>query len=203
MRRPPTARERQILAVGLLALLLWAAWYLLVDSWFAGPLLQLNDEAATLQAQHQRYARQLGQAPALRAALDKARQDPASRRSLLTGDDPSAVAADLMQAVIDRVKAQAATGPGCEVTQRMPIVPEQDPAQPYRQVKVSLTLACATEPLVKVLQALEYGQPYLFVEALNVQRDTSAPGKGGPGRLKVQLLVRGYLTAASGKAATP
>ncbi|MGY4494987.1 type II secretion system protein GspM [Pseudomonas sp. TE3610] len=203
MRRIPTARERKILAVGLLALLLWAGWYVLVDSWFAGPYAQLNDEAATLQAQHQRYARLLGQAPALRAALDKARQDPASRRSLLAGNDPSAVAADLMQAVLDKVKAQAGTGPGCEVTQRMPIVPEQDQAQPYRQVKVSLTLACATEPLLRVLQALEYGQPYLFVEALNVQRDANAPGKGGPGKLKVQLLVRGYLTAASAKGQTP
>lgn len=200
MRRSLSATERKVLSLGVLALLVWAIWYWVVDSAVVSPLLQLNDEAATLEVQHQRYARLLTQRPALQAALEQARQDPASHRSLLPGDDPSAVAADLMQVVIDRTEAQADVGPGCVVTQRMPIAPEQDNTQPYRQAKVSLTLACATEPLLRLLQAIEYGQPALFVEAINVQRDGNATLEGGPGRLKVQLLVRGYLTAAGSQA---
>lgn len=199
MRRSLTRIERKLLSSGILLLLLWAAWYLLVESWFAAPLAELDEQAATLQIQHQRYARLLSQGPPLREALEKARLDPDSQRSLLPGDDPSAVAADLMQAVLDRAKAQANAGPGCEVIQRMPMVPEQDLTQPYRQVKVSLSLACATEPLLRLLQAIEYGQPSLFVEALDVKRDGNAPAQGGPGRLKVQMLVRGYFTAVRRK----
>jgi general secretion pathway protein M len=87
-------------------------------------------------------------------------------------------------------------GPGCEVTQRAPIAPEQDGAQRYRQVKVSLTLECATEPLMQVLHGFEYGQPSLFVEAMNVSRAANAPPTGPAGRMKVQLSLRGYLRAA-------
>ena len=196
MRRPLNRSERRIIAVGVLALLLWTAWSVLIDSWFATPMDDLDQQMQVLQVQHQRYARALAQAPAVQAELERARQDPASRRSLLPGDDPSAVAADLMQIAVQRIKTVAALGPGCDVTQRVPIVPEQDSAQAYRQVKVSLTLECATEPLMQVLHSFEYGQPSLFVEALNISRAANAQPTGPAGRMKVQLLLRGYLTAA-------
>lgn len=196
MRRPLNRSERRIIAVGVLALLLWTAWSVLIDSWFATPMDDLDQQMQVLQVQHQRYARALAQAPAVQAELERARQDPASRRSLLPGDDPSAVAADLMQIAVQRIKTVAALGPGCDVTQRVPIVPEQDSAQAYRQVKVSLTLECATEPLMQVLHSFEYGQPSLFVEALNISRAANAKPTGPAGRMKVQLLLRGYLTAA-------
>lgn len=197
MRRPLTSRERKIAALTVLALLLWASWYLLIDSWFAGPLREMAEQADDLNAQQYRYAQRLIQAPAVRAQLEHARQDPTSRSSLLPGDDPSAVAADLMQFAVDQVKAQADTGPGCEVTQRMPIVPEVDAAQPYREVKVSLSLDCAIEPLIRLFAALEYHRPFLFIDSLSVHRTTNAPAKGGPGRLQVQLLVRGYMAPAA------
>lgn len=196
MRRPLNRSERRIIALSVLALLLWTTWSVLIDSWFATPMDDLDQQMQVLQVQHQRYARTLAQAPAVQAELERARQDPASRRSLLPGDDPSAVAADLMQIAVQRIKTVAALGPGCDVTQRVPIVPEQDSAQAYRQVKVSLTLECATEPLMQVLHSFEYGQPSLFVEALNISRAANAQPTGPAGRMKVQLLLRGYLTAA-------
>ncbi|WP_178076559.1 type II secretion system protein GspM, partial [Pseudomonas sp. 43NM1] len=128
-----------------------------------------------------------------------ARRDPASRSSLLPGTDPSGVAADLMQRSLDLVKAHADQGPGCQVTQRMPITPEQNSAEPYRQVKVSLTLECAMEPLTGLLHDLEYAQPFLFVDHVSIRRQTSAPASGGAGRLQVNLLLRGYLQPAAGK----
>lgn len=202
MRRPLTANERRITALTVLALLVWAGWYLLVD-WFAAPMAALADEAQLLQAQHQRYARLLAQAPSLRAALEQARQDPDRQGRLLAGEDVNAAAAQLMQDAVDRVKAQASTGPGCAVMQRMPIVPEQDAAVPYRQVKVSLTLECATEPLLRLLHDFEYAQPTLFVEDLSIHRASVETLGAGPGKLKVQLLLRGYLAAGPGQGAHP
>ena len=199
MRRELTARERRGAALIVLALAVWAAWWLLVQSWFLDPLVEIENQADSLREQQQRYAGALQQREALQQQLQQARRDPASRSSLLPGTDPSAVAADLMQRSLDLVKAHAAQGPGCQVTQRMPITPEQNSAEPYRQVKVSLTLECAMEPLTGLLHDLEYGQPFLFVDHVSIRRQTSAPASGGAGRLQVNLLVRGYLQAANGK----
>jgi general secretion pathway protein M len=202
MRRPLNARERCGAAVIVLALLLWAAWWLLVQSWFSGPLSDIDEQLQDLREQQQRYAGQLAQKPLLQQQLEQARRDPASRSSLLPGDDLSAVAAQLMQHSVELIKAHADQGPGCELTQRMPITPEQDSAQPYRQVKVSLTLDCAAEPLGRLLHDIEYSQPALFVDSLSIRRNSTALSKGGPGRLRVHLLVSGYLQPAAVKEAS-
>lgn len=196
MRRELSPRERRGAALIVLALLVWAVWWLLVQSWFLDPLNALDEQADTLRAQQQRYAAILQQREGLEQQLQAARRDPSSRTSLLPGEDPSAVAAELMQRSLDLVKAHADQGPGCQVTQRMPITPEHDSAEPYRQVKVSLTLECAMEPLANLLHDIEYGQPFLFVDTLSLRRATSAPASGGAGRLQVHLLLRGYLQQA-------
>ncbi|WPO00200.1 type II secretion system protein GspM [Pseudomonas sp. MUP55] len=195
MARPLTDRERRGVALILLALLLGAAYWLLIDSWFAAPLRDLDARADALRTQQQRYAAVLRQADTLQAQLQQARHDPASSTSLLPGDDPSAVAADLMQRMADLISRHAGSGAGCALSQRMPITPEQDAAEPYRQVKVSLTLSCAIEPLEAILQTLEYQRPFLFVDELSVRRGPNAPAKGAAGQLTVHLLVRGYLQA--------
>lgn len=196
MRRELSPRERRGAALIVLALVLWAAWWLLVQSWFLDPLNALDEQADALRTQQQRYAAILQQRDTLEQQLQAARRDPSSRTSLLPGEDPSAVSADLMQRSLDLVKAHAEQGPGCQVTQRMPITPERDSAEPYRQVKVSLTLECAMEPLANLLHDFEYGQPFLFVDNLSLRRATSAPASGGAGRLQVHLLLRGYLQQA-------
>lgn len=197
MRRPLTPRERRGAALIVLALVLCAGYWLLVDSWFAGPLRDINEQAEQLREQQQRYAGLLRQGDSLKQQLEQARNDPASSTSLLPGEDPSAVAADLMQRIADLINSHATTGAGCSLTQRMPITPEQDGAEPYRQVKVSLTLECGIEPLTAILHELEYQRPFLFVDEMSVRRDANAPVKGGAGKLVAHLLVRGYLQPAA------
>ncbi|WP_249675921.1 type II secretion system protein GspM [Pseudomonas abieticivorans] len=189
-------RERRGAALIVLALVLAALYWLLVDSWFAGPLRDIDAQMDTAREQQRHYASLLAQGATVRQQLEQARHDPASSSSLLPGSDPSAVAADLMQRIADLIKAKATVGAGCSLTQRMPITPEQDRAEPYRQVKVSLTLECGIEPLMQVLHTLEYNRPYLFVESLSVRRAAGAPATGGAGKLAVHLLLRGYLPAA-------
>lgn len=193
MRRPLTPRERRGTALLILAVVFGAAYWLLIDSWFAGPLRAMGEQAEQLREQQQRYAGVLRQGDALREQLDQARQDPASQTSLLPGDDPDAVAADLMQRLADLINRHATLGGGCSLSQRKPITPEQDEGEPYRQVQVSLTLNCAIEPLTAILHELEYQPPFLFVDELRIRRGKQAPVSGGAGQLVVQLLVRGYL----------
>ncbi|RMT38873.1 proteinral secretion pathway protein M [Pseudomonas syringae pv. solidagae] len=118
MRRPLTSRERRGAALMILALVLCLAYWLLIDSWFAGPLRDINEQTDQLREQQQRYAGLLQQGDSLREQLEQARRDPASSTSLLPGEDPSAVAADLMQRIADLISSQASTGGGCELTQR-------------------------------------------------------------------------------------
>ncbi|NWL49603.1 general secretion pathway protein GspM [Pseudomonas hunanensis] len=194
--RPLTKRERKIVALGVLGLLAWILWYALFECLWLAPLRNLDEQAQGLREQQRRYASLMLQQPELKAQLQRIQHDPAQRNSLLPGDDPNAVAADLMQKAVEQVKAQAQLGPGCDITQRMPMAPaEQEQTEPYRPVKVSLTLACAIEPLAALLHALEYGQPSLFIDQLNIRRTSSAPAHGPAGRLEVHLLIRGYMRA--------
>ena len=203
MRRPLTPRERRGAALIGLALVLGAVYWLLIDSWFAGPLRAMSEQAEQLREQQQRYAGVLRQGDSLRQQLEQARQDPASSTSLLPGDDPSAVAADLMQRIADLINSRATVGGGCSLTQRMPITPQQDDSEPYRQVKVSLTLNCAIEPLTAIVHELEYQRPFLFVDEMSIRRAPNAPVSGGAGKLVVHLLVRGYLQPAGARQVQP
>ena len=56
MRRPLTERERRGAALIILTWVLAAAYWLLIDSWFAGPLRDINAQAQGLREQQQRYA---------------------------------------------------------------------------------------------------------------------------------------------------
>ncbi|MBA1296158.1 general secretion pathway protein GspM [Pseudomonas lurida] len=203
MRRPLTPRERRGAALIGLAVVLGAVYWLLIDSWFAGPLRAMSEQAEQLREQQQRYAGVLRQGDSLRQQLEQARQDPASSTSLLPGDDPSAVAADLMQRIADLINSRATVGGGCSLTQRMPITPQQDDSEPYRQVKVSLTLNCAIEPLTAIVHELEYQRPFLFVDEMSIRRAPNAPVSGGAGKLVVHLLVRGYLQPAGARQVQP
>lgn len=203
MCRPLTPRERRGAALIGLAVVLGAVYWLLIDSWFAGPLRAMSEQAEQLREQQQRYAGVLRQGDSLRQQLEQARQDPASSTSLLPGDDPSAVAADLMQRIADLINSRATVGGGCSLTQRMPITPQQDDSEPYRQVKVSLTLNCAIEPLTAIVHELEYQRPFLFVDEMSIRRAPNAPVSGGAGKLVVHLLVRGYLQPAGARQVQP
>lgn len=84
MRRELTARERRGAALIVLALAVWAGWWLLVQSWFLDPLMTIENQADSLREQQQRYAGVLQQRDALQqpAAAGPARpgqsQQPAA-----------------------------------------------------------------------------------------------------------------------------
>ncbi|WAH56005.1 type II secretion system protein GspM [Pseudomonas silvicola] len=193
MRRALTPRERRVGAWLLVALLAAAFYSLLVVPLWIAPLQDIDSQMHTLAEQRLRYQRLLAQREALEQGVQAAQGDDVG---LLPGEDPSAVAADLMQQVAQRVKDNEALNGGCQVTQRMPIVTQDQAATPFRQVRLSLDLDCAIQPLVTLLQQLEGEQPLLFVDELNIRRAANAPASGGAGRLGVHLLLSGYLAPA-------
>lgn len=192
MQRPLTPRERRIGAWLLLAALLATLYSLVVQPLYIDPWIQTERQIRVVAEQREHYRALLARGdPAVRDVQDDSTQT-ALRSLLLQGDDPSAVAADLMQIVTRQVADNAQRGAGCRLTQRMPIM-AQEASAPLREVRLSLDLECATEPLMRLLHRLESGEPWLFVDELVIRKSGSASGEAGPGRLNVHLLVTGFL----------
>lgn len=195
MRRSLTRTERRACALLILGALAVSAYWLLIASWFTGPLASINEQISQLREVQHDNAQLLARRGSLERRLDAVRTDPSGADSLLPTGDPSAVAADLMQHLADQVSDVANLGAGCSVQQRMPMLSDAS-VEPYVPVKVSLTLECAIQPLVSLLHALETQRPMLFVEHLSVQRRPEVASHGPAGRLTVHVLVRGYLPPA-------
>lgn len=207
MLRSPSDREQRALALALLGVCLAAAYWLLVHSWFVGPLLEINQRMQTLAEQDRHYSELLVRRDGLQRQLQDARTRSSDTQGLLPGEDASAVAADLMQRVSGQVKGLDAVGGGCSVIQRMPIATERSVAGPWRPVMLSMDLDCAIEPLLHLLYWLEYARPLLFVEELNISRgasvvpqdaqDTPAPSQPTQSaKLTVHLLIAGYMAGS-------
>jgi general secretion pathway protein M len=60
---------------------------------------------------------------------------------------------------------------------------------------VSISLSCDVEPLAAVLQALEQGSPYLFIDDLSIYRNPVAAQQNRGAPLEVQFTLSGYVHA--------
>ncbi|MDE1892722.1 MAG: general secretion pathway protein GspM [Pseudomonadota bacterium] len=199
-------RDRRLAAVGLLLLGLAIAYFALLHWWFVAPLRQIRSEMADLRDTHSRYAAAIAEKPALEKRLALLGQGQASSHAFLADDDVNTAAADLMQRVVDVVGAETRGG-RCVVSQKMPIPAVPAVAgEPYRKAAVSISLSCDIEPLAAVLQALEQGTPYLFIDDLSIYRNPVAAQQGAAAALEVQFTVSGYVRpvpAAVARAAAP
>lgn len=195
MRRPLTARERRIGAWLLLAVLAALLYGLIIQPVLITPWLEVNQQMRDLAERRQHYQRLVQQRDRLQQTSQPTPALQALNAMLLPGGDPSAVVADLMQNVAQQVAGNARRGVGCQLTQRMPIVTQEQGAQPFRQVRLSLDLDCAIEPLTSLLHQLESGEPWLFVDELKIRKTGNALPDAGPGRLSVHMLVSGFMAA--------
>lgn len=191
-------RESRIAAIILLLLALLLAYFIFVHWWFTAPLQRIDGEMAQLRDTHSRYAAAIGEKPALQQRLAALGAGQASSDAFLAADDPNNAAADLMQQVVD-VVARSTRGGRCVVSQKMPLPPPPASAgEPYRKAAVSISLSCDVEPLAAVLQALEQGRPYLFVDDLSIYRNPVAAQRQQGAPLEVQFTLTGYVRPSAG-----
>ncbi|MBD8872723.1 type II secretion system protein GspM [Rhodanobacter sp. DHB23] len=195
-----TPRDSRIAAVGLLLLALLLAYFLLLHWWFVAPLRDIDAQMDDLRDTQSRYAAAIAEKPLLEKRIAALGAGQAASDAYLPDDDPNTAAADLMQRVVDAVAAHTEGG-SCKVTQKMPVAnPQAAPDEPYRKAAASINLSCDIQPLVAVLQSLEQGTPYLFVDNLNVYR-SPVPVQGNGLPLEVQFTLSGYVRPANGGAA--
>jgi general secretion pathway protein M len=161
-----SSRDSRVAAIGLLLLALVIGYFVLLHWWFVAPLRQIRSEAALCQA---------------------------ASNAFLAEDDPNTAAADLMQRVVDVVGSHTQSG-SCQVSQKVPIPnPPTTPGEPYRKAAVSINLSCDIESLAQVLQALEQGTPYVFIDDLSIYRNPVAAQQNQAAPLEVQFTLSGYV----------
>lgn len=195
------ARDRRIAAITLLLLTLLLAYFVLLHWWFVAPLQQVRSQMADLRDTHGRYAAVIAERSALQQRLATLGAGQAASSAFLATDDPNTAAADLMQRVVDVVAANPVGG-RCVVSQKMPLPnPPATAGEPYRKAAVSISLSCDVEPLAAVLQALEQGTPYLFVDDLSIYRNPVSAQQNQGSALEVQFTLSGYVRPA--RAPTP
>ncbi|MGN2254002.1 type II secretion system protein GspM [Frateuria sp. GZRe12] len=191
-------RDSRIAAVLLLVLALVLVYFLLIHWWFVAPLRAVDAQMADLRDTQSRYAAAIAEKPALQKRIAELGAGQAASAAFLPESDPNAASAGLMQRVVDAVGAHTAGG-ACEVTQKMPLPnPPDDDNSPYRKAAVSISLRCDMEPLVAVLNALEQGTPYLFVDDLSIYRNPVAAQQGNQPVLEVQFTLSGYVRPSHG-----
>jgi len=191
-------RDSRIAAIGLLLLALVLAYFVLLHWWFVAPLQQVRSEMADLRDTHSRYAAAIAEKPALQQRIATLGAGQAASSAFLAADDPNTAAGDLMQRVVD-VVASNTKGGSCVVSQKMPLPnPPVSAGEPYRKAAVSISLSCDIEPLAAVLQALEQGTPYLFVDDLGIYRNPVAAQQNHAAPLEVQFTLSGYVRPARG-----
>lgn len=196
--RSLSRRDSRLAAIGLLLLTLLLAYFVLLHWWFVAPLRQIHDQMADLRDTHSRYAAAIAEKPALQQRLAELGAGQAASSAFLATDDPNAAAADLMQRVVDVVGSNTQSG-RCVVSQKMPMPnPPATPGEPYRKAAVSISLSCDVEPLATVLQALEQGTPYLFIDDLSIYRNPVVAQQGNGAPLEVQFTLSGYVRPARG-----
>jgi general secretion pathway protein M len=189
-------RDSRLLAIGLLLLVLLLGYFLLLHWWFVAPLEHIRSEMGDLRDTHGRYAAAIAEKPALQQRIAALGAGQAASSAFLATDDTNAAAADLMQRAVDAVAAST-VGNSCVVSQKMPLPnPPAGVGEPYRKAAVSISLSCAMEPLVAVLQALEQGTPYLFVDDLSIYRNPVAVQQNSAAPLEVQFTLSGYVRPA-------
>ena len=186
-------RESRIAAILLLLVTLVLAYFLLLHWWFVAPLQQIHSEMADLRDTHSRYAAAIAEKPELQKRIAALGAGQAASSAFLPADDPNTASADLMQRVVDVVGSNSSSG-RCVVSQKMPLPnPSASAGEPYRKAAVSISLSCDVEPLAAVLQALEQGTPYLFVDDLSIYRNPVATQENRAAPLEIQFTLSGYV----------
>ena len=185
------------LALGLLGLVLTAAYLLLVHPWFTQPLMALQEQIQQMRERDLRVRMQLQQAPQVAARLQQARQALAARPGFLTEASAELASAGLVQRLEKAVVTASPGNRSCAISNRSPL--PADTSTSFVRVAVQVRLRCGTPELAAVLHDLENGSPRLFVANLNVmaQRYQLSPNERGSG-LDVAFELAGYLRPGSG-----
>jgi hypothetical protein len=188
---------RRALALGILAALLLAA-----AAAVALPVVLIRDGRAELASVERRIAQLTARLPARERLLDEERvlAEDQPDRILLRGSTPAVAAAQLQGDLTALASAMGAAVASVQIL-------EPEPAPPYVDVGLRLSMRADVSTLRDFLYAVETREPLMVVRAFSLSG--GGPDAGGdpppPGTepLTATLEVHGYLAAPAPAASSP
>jgi general secretion pathway protein M len=197
-----TERDRW-LALGLLAAVVAAAYFVFVHPWWTLPMRDADARIEALQERDARANAQLAQSGEIARRLEIARALDARAPAFLPEATVELATAALSQRLEAEVGRASPGGRGCAISNRSPA--EQAPADSgHPKAGMHVRLRCGSAELGALLQGLEGGHPVLFVDNVSVvaQGFFEAPGQGGAQNagLDVEFDLYGYLRPVAGAA---
>lgn len=182
------------LALGILVGVLALAYFVLVHPWWTVPMLEVNEEIASLQQRDLRARMELKQEPQVRRRLQEMQLQSSRVPGFMTERSPELATASLVQRLETAVGEASPGNKSCAIVNRSPTTDSRP--QRFPRVVVQVRLRCGNPELATVLYSLENGSPRLFVDNLNilstnffVAQQQSRQGAG----LDVSFDLYGYL----------
>jgi len=174
--RPLTARERRLVALGLLVVTIGLVWLAVVGP-LVGGFVHRAQERRDLAAVYQRNQRLIASLPALRASAEAQRRN-APRFGVAAPSDTLAV-----EALKERLQ-RLSTDEGFAVT----AIEDLQADAPAGSVKLRADLTLTLNQFYETIRRLESEDVYVIVDYLSISADRSlAAGKLAPMDVRLEL----------------
>ncbi|HET7844150.1 MAG TPA: type II secretion system protein GspM [Xanthomonadales bacterium] len=205
MQLTPAADRGGFLAVTLLLAAIALVYLLGVHWWFTAPHLALAAEAADLREQEARFRRSASEREQIAKGLATVQRFEERNPAFLAEQDFDSAAAGLTQRLKQVVTGRARDAQSCQIIMNQYSRPTEK--ELFERVAIRVRLRCSLEEFAPVLHDLESTNPMLFVDEVQIWKQTGyrAPGSNQVASyLDVQFTLSGYLRKRTAAAkATP
>jgi general secretion pathway protein M len=194
MQLLPSPERGRWMALLLLVAALLVAYFGGVHWWFTARHLDIASEMSDLREQEQRFRRTALERPAVEQRLAEVRQYEAGNPAFLSETDFDSAAAGLTQRLKQIVGAHARDAQSCQIIMNQYSRPTEK--ELFERASIRVRLRCSLEEFAPILYDLESGSPMLFVDELQVWKQTGyrAPGSNQvTSYLDVQFTLSGYM----------
>jgi general secretion pathway protein M len=182
-----TASRQRLLALGILGIVLAAAWFAAI-----GPVLDAFAEQSAriddLRAQLAAYEGHIALQPAVEMRIAALKRSEASSTGLIDGKSAELAAANIQNLVRPLIETQAG-----QIRSAQNLPPAD--ADGFQKIEIQYDVSLPMTRLKAVVYRIETSTPYLFLDAIDmrVPENWQAPGSGiDAPNIDVRWTVRGY-----------
>jgi general secretion pathway protein M len=204
MQLMPGAERGRFLAVVLLLSTIAVVYVVGVHWWFTAPHLALAEEADSLREREARFRRAASERKQVEKGLADVKLFEERNPAFLDELDFDSAAAGLTQRLKQVVTARARDAQSCQIIMNQYSRPTDK--ELFERVAIRVRLRCSLEEFAPILHDLESTQPMLFVDEVQVWKQTGyrAPGSNQVASyLDVQFTLSGYLRKRVAEKAAP
>ncbi len=170
MQLLPSAERGRFLAVVLLLIAVLLGYLLGVHWWFTARHLEIGSEMRELRERERDFRATAAARPAIEKQLAEVRAFEASNPGFLPEGDFDAAAAGLTQRLKQVVQNHARDANSCQIIMNQ--YARSSEKELYERVTIKVRLRCNLDEFAPVLHELEAGSPILFLDDLQIWKQT-------------------------------